>query len=131
MKLFLLIVTACAISKCCTVSCIRCAGQTICLECQQQYFLNNFTCYKCAYGCHLCTNLTACTQCDYGFILENQICIKRPVNCNVCYNSHHCIECEDYYGLVGGSCIRIYIIRLYSRKLQKMLWKSLYMCRLY
>lgn len=90
-----------------TSSCESCDSNEACLDCKDNYFLKDGSCYKCGRGCITCTEMKTCTICETGWYLtkENR-CAPCDSSCTACFGDRQtCSACIEGYWLDhNGNC---------------------------
>lgn len=94
--------------------CAFCLTDSLCISCQNGYYMVNSTCLFCATmsGCLYCINETKCTYCEESYYLAANdslcyLCKDVLPGCYACGSNTTCIGCYGNYQLLGGECVEI------------------------
>lgn len=97
--------------KPCSYTCRVCSSETLCLQCENEYYLQNMTCLPCStINCLSCDNQT-CLACQTGYYLDQTtgLCELCPMNgTNSCPSSSTISSCQPSYYLSndGANCLQ-------------------------
>ncbi|MCQ2816506.1 MAG: hypothetical protein MJ252_04480 [archaeon] len=93
----------------CLEGCINCTqDKGECLQCKEDYYLKNKTCFKCGEYCDKCLNETYCIECKDPSKYSDLCNLTCPEHCS--FNSSRkcdrksgdCFSCEEYFE--GNKC---------------------------
>ena len=86
-----------------------------CTNCENKFYLENYSCFPCPASCALCTGLTSCSSCiNSTFALHNQVCppcSQLIPNCLQCSSSTVCTICTNKT-IVNSSGGKIFLIKI-------------------
>lgn len=100
----------------CPIGCSQCTSTDNCLNCQNNYYLNQATCLSGTSNCLVLTSQGQCEQCILGYYLNQAICSPCVNFCIIC-NNGVCSTCSNGFGInstsgscypCGGSCTSCY-----------------------
>lgn len=84
--------------QCLTCTSTAGVGPT-CTNCENKFYLENYSCFPCPASCALCTGLTSCSSCiNSTFALHDQVCppcSQLIPNCLQCSSSTVCTICTN------------------------------------
>jgi cysteine-rich repeat protein len=65
------------------------------------------TCISCSLNCNTCASATVCLRCENGFFLSGGLCVACQASCSKCITSaSNCLECSSVLLLAqSGSCV--------------------------
>ncbi|ELP91802.1 hypothetical protein EIN_138190 [Entamoeba invadens IP1] len=96
------------------LGCLKCKQDyQTCLSCISGYYLDNYSCIKCAPDCRACSDATTCTDCYNGYYLEEGKCLEQvecspyEIGCLECKQDQTtCLLCKYGYHWDNNSCTR-------------------------
>lgn len=85
---------------------MNCDGDSsVCVTCQDGYYVSSGTCYNCQTSCLTCTSSTVCTSCAAThYLLANGRCKQLPSNCIEVDSNGDCSKCSYGYQVSFGVC---------------------------
>ena len=89
-----------------------CSSSSICLDCENGYYLNANQCHNCAAAipsCYSCPNSGQCSSCLSGFFINStsnqcSLCSDQIPNCIHCASESVCVVCHQDYLISSGIC---------------------------
>jgi len=90
----------------CVENCKKCNSVDRCLDCFDNFFLEQQTgmCLACIDNCQTCVDYGECSECKMGFYRDNKLqCSPCDDSCLTCKDKNTCVNCKQGRS-VGGSC---------------------------